>query len=225
MTSIGLDSNDSTLWLNTLPCYVTMLNMAQSCWRHDIFRIGEVFSTLNKTWVIRNKVLYLFRVGNETLWYYVFANKCAVKSSFSFWSLWVAGNPYFWCRKVLGFASGTPQKKPSCVDFPWGKSSNKIDVGTPPQWCNCLLLSFQNPIVILQYTKYLSHFVVMFTNSMAISYESHEKILILLLIKSPFLMVFRNNTAPPPFATFTKSFSAPGWNSDSAGASVDRQFQ
>ena len=69
------------------------------------------FSTLNKTWVIRNKVLYFFRVGNETLWYYVFANKCAVKSSFSFWSLWVAGNPYVWCRKVLGFASGSPPKK------------------------------------------------------------------------------------------------------------------
>lgn len=224
VTSIGLDSNDSTLWLNTLPCYVTMLNMAQSCWRHDIFRIGEVFSTLNKTWVIRNKVLYLFRVGNETLWYYVFANKCAVKSSFSFWSLWVAGNPYFWCRKVLGFASGTPQKKPSCVDFPWGKSSNKIDVGTHPSDVIVYCLVFQNPIVILQYTKYLSHFVVMFTNSMAISYESHEKSWFSCWLNHRFLWFFET-TRPPPFATFTKSFSAPGWNSDSAGASVDRQFQ
>lgn len=42
MTSIGLDSNNSTLWLNTLPCFVTMLNMAESCWRHDRFRVGDV---------------------------------------------------------------------------------------------------------------------------------------------------------------------------------------
>ena len=172
VTSIGLDSNDSTLWLNTLPCYVTMLNMAQSCWRHDIFRIGEVFSTLNKTWVIRNKVLYLFRVGNETLWYYVFANKCAVKSSFSFWSLWVAGNPYFWCRKVLGLLQEPPKKNQVAWIFHGENLQIKSMSAPTPVDVIVYCLVFQNPIVILQYTKYLSHFVVMFTNSMAISYES-----------------------------------------------------